>query len=126
MGSKGIRVCSLGLFVIVLFFSTACDETATPLSGTPPPAAEATVTLQSSSFSPASVAIVRGGRVTWTNATPIAHTITPSNPVQPGVWTAQNVPTQTGFTFSHTFNTAGTYNYVCTIHAGMTGTVSVE
>jgi plastocyanin len=30
------------------------------------------------------------------------------------------------FTVTHTFKTAGTYSYQCTIHAGMNGTVTVS
>ncbi|HTM57849.1 MAG TPA: plastocyanin/azurin family copper-binding protein [Candidatus Udaeobacter sp.] len=31
-----------------------------------------------------------------------------------------------GTTFSHTFNTAGSFPYHCTIHSGMTGTIVVN
>lgn len=82
--------------------------------------------MLASSFSPATVTVAIGGSVRWVNAQPIAHTITPDNPSQPGVWANQNIPAQQGFSFSHTFNTAGSYRYHCTLHAGMTGTVNVQ
>jgi plastocyanin len=31
-----------------------------------------------------------------------------------------------GASFSHTFTTAGTYAYVCTIHSGMDGRIDVK
>ena len=31
-----------------------------------------------------------------------------------------------GATFEHTFEEAGTFDYVCTVHPGMEGTVVVE
>ena len=126
MASRLIRVGYISVFATSLLFSSACDETATPLSGTPPPSSQVTVNLQASAFAPASVSVSRGGTVTWLNAAPIAHNITPNNPSQAGTWVAQNVPAQQGFSFAHTFNTAGTFNYACTLHTGMTGTVSVE
>ena len=34
--------------------------------------------------------------------------------------------TNSNTTIARTFATAGTFGYVCTLHAGMTGTVSVQ
>jgi plastocyanin len=31
-----------------------------------------------------------------------------------------------GGTYSHTFNTPGTYDYLCTLHSNMTGTITVN
>lgn len=87
---------------------------------------QATVQMEASSFSPTQVRIGVGGRVEWVNAQPVAHTITPNNPSQPGAWASVDVPGQQGFSFTHTFNAAGTFNYNCSIHAGMSGTVVVE
>jgi plastocyanin len=83
------------------------------------------VQLLASSFSPADVTVARGGTVRWVNAGDVAHTITPANAGQAGVWQNQNVPAQQNFAFSHTFPTAGTFNYSCTLHVGMTGVVRV-
>ena len=74
------------------------------------------------SFTPASVAITRGGTVTWSNENGVAHNVTFA--------TAAGAPANTGNfssgTISRTFNTAGSYSYSCTNHAGMTGTVTVQ
>ena len=86
----------------------------------------ANVSLQASSFSPSTVTVRPGGTVTWTNAGPVQHTITPTNAGQTGAWPAKTMSAQQGATFTHTFTTAGTFNYFCTIHSGMTGTVRVE
>ena len=85
-----------------------------------------TVTMNSSTFSPSDVTISVGESVRWVNGQAIAHTITPANPQQAGVWAAQNVPATTGFAFQARMNTAGTFNYSCTLHAGMTGRVIVQ
>lgn len=86
----------------------------------------ATIQMQAASFSPAEVDLAVGGTVRWVNAASIAHTITPSSSSQAGVWANQTVPPQQNFEFSHTFNTAGTYDYSCQIHSGMTGKVRVQ
>lgn len=87
---------------------------------------EVDIQMESSSFTPSNVSLALGGTATWTNARAVPHTITPANPNQAGVWANQSVPAEQGWTFSHTFNTAGTYNYSCQIHAGMTGTIQVR
>lgn len=91
-----------------------------------PPPQQATVQMNPASFDPSAVTIARGGTVRWVNAAPVAHTITPENSSQAGVWASQNVPATQGFTFQHVFDTAGTFPYTCSIHAGMTGTVQVQ
>ena len=85
-----------------------------------------TITMNSSTFSPADVTIEVGESVRWVNAQAVAHTITPANPQQAGVWATQAVPATTGFAFQARMNTAGTFNYSCTLHAGMTGRVVVQ
>lgn len=109
--------------------SVAAGQTATVgwtlrRTGALPTSAE--VTMEASSFSPSTVTIATGGTVRWVNAAAIAHTVTPGNTSQAGVWASQNIPAQTGASFSHTFGTAGTFEYSCQLHSGMTGTVRVQ
>ena len=84
------------------------------------------VRMLASSFSPAAVTISVGGTVRWVNDQPIAHNITPANPQQPGAFTTQQVPATTGFAVAQRFQTAGVFNYSCTIHLGMTGSITVN
>lgn len=84
------------------------------------------IALEAARFNPSDVTIARGGTVRWVNAESIAHTITPASGNPAGGWQSQNVPAQSGFSFSHTFNSAGTFNYNCTLHAGMSGVVRVQ
>jgi plastocyanin len=77
-------------------------------------------------FMPASVMIHRGDTVQWTwNSS--NHSTTSGSPGVPnGLWDSGIL--NQGATFSHTFNTAGTFPYYCTVHGqccGMTGTVTV-
>ncbi|MGH2808994.1 MAG: plastocyanin/azurin family copper-binding protein, partial [Actinomycetota bacterium] len=72
-------------------------------------------------FSPNAVTISVGCSVRWTNTVNTTHTTT-SDPA--GTWDSGNMAN--GATFSRQFATAGTYNYRCTIHASMTGTITVQ
>src|SRR5262249_3704127 len=77
-------------------------------------------------FSPATITVAPGDTVQWVWAGD-NHSTTSGTPGNPdGLWDSgvQN----TGFTFSYTFNTVGTFNYYCTPHGsccGMVGTVVV-
>jgi plastocyanin len=88
------------------------------------------VRLLSAEFSPATLSIPAGTTVRWINDAPVAHTITPENPNQPGVWQRRETSTQ-GVVFEHTFPVAGqTYRYRCEPHSvnfqtGMVGVISV-
>jgi len=79
------------------------------------------VWMQNTAFNPATRTVMAGTTITWTNKQAMDHNVTSSN----GAFTAS--PTMgLGATFSVTFNTAGTYNYSCTFHPGMTGTIIVQ
>jgi len=72
-----------------------------------------------SSFSPGSVTVAVGGTVTWTNKDVTTHTTTNSA----GAWNQSLAP---GGTFSRVFPTAGSFDYRCTIHPTMAGTITVK
>ena len=73
------------------------------------------VSLDASRFSPRDVTVARGDTVRWVNAQPIAHNITPDSRTMPGGWRTQNIPARTGYAFSHTFESPGTFTYSCTL-----------
>ncbi|MDE3075780.1 MAG: cupredoxin domain-containing protein [Chloroflexota bacterium] len=72
------------------------------------------------SFTPATITIGAGTKVTWTNAGPSNHTVT-SNDGQFESGTIQRKGT-----FSFTFTKAGTYSYHCAFHPTMKGTIVVR
>jgi plastocyanin len=80
----------------------------------------ASVTIKDFEFTPATVTIAVGGTVTWTNNGPSTHTVTADD----GSFDSGDL--SVGKTFSHTFQTAGTFGYHCTIHPFMTATVIVQ
>lgn len=70
-------------------------------------------------FSPAATTVPVGSTVTWTWNGARSHNVTFDDGTASG--------TQATGTFDRTFNTAGTYNYHCTIHgAAMSGSVTVK
>jgi plastocyanin len=69
-------------------------------------------------FTPQTITIKLGSTVTWTNSDSVTH-----NPVGAD-FNANNI--SQGQTFKHTFNTAGTFDYHCSIHPEMTGKVIVQ
>ena len=88
-------------------------------------AATTTVSVTNDKFTPSSASISVNDTVLWNwPSGSFDHNVTSTSNTQ--AWTAS--PTQNGpVTFSHTFNTAGTYPYECTIHVslGMVGSVTV-
>lgn len=48
-----------------------------------------------------------------------------SSPTSPAALELNSGNIANGGFYSHTFNTAGTFNYHCTIHTNMTGTITV-
>jgi plastocyanin len=82
-------------------------------------AASASVNAGDFFFSSASVTIAVGDTVTWHNTGQAPHNATGNN----GTFSTGTI--DPGSSASHTFNSAGTFSYICTIHPNMTGTVRV-
>ncbi|MBO1414221.1 cupredoxin family copper-binding protein [Streptomyces sp. FH025] len=86
------------------------------------PATADTVTIKNFAFSPATLTVKVGTKVTWTNTDPDAHTVTSK---QGSNGPLQSAALATNDTYSYTFTAAGTYPYYCAIHPFMTATVEV-
>lgn len=88
-------------------------------------AGQAEVVMQSTTFQPQQLTVQPGTTVTWTNEDGFAHTVTSGTRDDP---TAQfdSGEIDSGGTFSFTFEEAGSYDYFCTLHPGMSGQVVVE
>ncbi len=101
-------------------------------------AAEAAeVALANVKFEPREVEVSVGDTVTWTNEDTVLHTVTSGKGHEqgvPGVSEGKDAQPDglfdhempEGETFSFTFDKAGTFDYFCAIHPGMTGTVVVR
>jgi LPXTG-motif cell wall-anchored protein len=69
-------------------------------------------------FSPSSLTVASGDTVTWTNNGSLPHDVSGS-----GLSSGTLSP---GQDYSHTFNSPGSFSYVCSIHPFMKGSVTVK
>jgi plastocyanin len=74
-------------------------------------------------FSPATLQAHVGQTVVWYQADN-HHTVTPTSG-QTG-WSSGSAVLSHGDTYSHKFDTAGTFTYFCAIHNSMHGTIVVN
>jgi plastocyanin len=81
----------------------------------------AEVSEEDITFQPGEVTVGVGDTVTWTNNDSVDHDVTAD-----GFSSGEPGGMAPGDTFEHTFDEAGTFDYVCTVHPGMEGTVVVE
>ena len=114
MKKTNLRTALLaGLLQLVLFapHSAVAEPAAT---------AETEVKIDNFTFVPQRVTIKPGTTVTWINEDDIPHAIASTGKAfRSKVLDADDK-------FSFTFTTAGTYEYFCSLHPHMTGTIVVE
>ena len=85
-------------------------------------AADVQVTIQNFAFAPATLTIPVGTTVVWTNQDTAPHTATSS---AGSAFTFDTGNLTTGKSGKVTFNTAGTFQYFCTVHPRMVATIVV-
>ena len=93
--------------------------TSASTTGTAAPVAGNAVSIDNFAFVPATLTVPAGSTVTWTNHDEEPHTVAASD----GSFHSPGMGSQA--TYSHTFPTAGRFDYVCSIHPFMHGTVVV-
>ena len=79
-----------------------------------------TIKMQNIQFSPKDTTVKVGQKVTWTNDDNTDHNVTSDSGAS-----FKSKDFGNGATFSFTPDKAGTIKYVCTIHPGMTATLTV-
>lgn len=77
------------------------------------------VTIDSFAFTPKTLTVKAGTKVTWTNKDQTIHTV-----VCPAL-KLKSDPLDTDDSYSFVFRTAGTYDYACSLHPYMKGRVVV-
>lgn len=78
-----------------------------------------TVTMKNSAFSPATLTVITGSKVTWMNNDSMIHTVTTTD----GSINSGDIAVNSSY--SKTFSAAGTFNYYDAHHPGMTGVLIV-
>jgi len=116
-----IVTVALSVVLVAGCGKSTTTKTTTPKttpSTTPSNKGAASVRIVDFSFNPSTLTVSTGTTVTWTNNGPSVHTVTGSG------WDSGQL--QPGATYSHTFDTAGTYDYHCTNHPSMTASITVQ
>lgn len=85
----------------------------------PAPQAGTTVKIDNFVFAPATLTVPVGTTVTWTNQDEEPHTVAAKD----GSFHSPGLDSHG--TYSYTFQAPGTYDYICSIHPFMTGSVVV-
>ncbi|VVB80830.1 Halocyanin [uncultured archaeon] len=99
--------------VILLLFLVACAQQQVVTVQD-----DAQVDISGFAFSPAVVKIAQGSTVTWTNKDALTHTVTGRS--------FDSGHLDKGASWSKKFDEKGTFEYGCSIHPTMKGTIIVE
>ena len=114
--SVAVRSAVVAVLITLAFLVAACGGSPGPRDASP--VDSATVVMKDNLFQPPHVEVPVRTTVTFTNADQVPHNVKfddgPSS---------DNL--SFGATFQRAFETPGTYDYVCTIHVGMVGRVTV-
>src|SRR5690242_8623694 len=86
----------------------------------PAQAADAEVKIDNFSFTPERITVKAGTAITWINEDDIPHTVASSTRL------FKSKALDTDDKYSFTFTTPGVYQYFCSLHPHMTGTIVVE
>jgi plastocyanin len=100
--------------------AVAVFAVATALPAASAHVAETEVKIDNFAFAPQRVVVKSGTTVTWINDEDIPHTVASSTKL----FKSNALDTKDKFTF--TFTTPGAYEYFCSLHPHMTGTIVVE
>jgi plastocyanin len=127
-----VAVLLFACVVSVVGCSGSGDSSTTPAAPTPAPPTSGGPTpvtismprgatfLTTTAYVPNPATVSVGGTVTWVNNDTDPHTSTSTT----NVWSSPTL--QPGASFSFTFQSRGSYPYVCLIHPNMVGTVVVQ
>jgi plastocyanin len=99
-----------GLVVLIVAALASCGGGAAGRADDASPVATTTVELPKSyRFAPVAIVVPVGSTVTWTNHDDFTHNVTlpDGSPV---------LTMSPGASVSHVFDTAGTYDYMCSLH----------
>jgi plastocyanin len=126
-------VATISLALLVAACSGGATTAPTAAAGTPagsaaagsPAAGGSAVSIVDFAFNPTTLTVAKGTSVTWTNTGTSGHTVSADDKSFDSDASNTNATLANGATFSHTFDTAGTFAYHCKVHSSMTGTITV-
>jgi plastocyanin len=116
------RPAVLAALSLALALAGCGDDDAGPADGGGTPAGGGVaIGMRDIRFDPEEATVKVGQTVTWTNDEAVPHNVVAEEGAD-----FESDTFGEGGTFSHTPEQAGTITYVCTIHPGMDGTLTVE
>jgi plastocyanin len=115
-----VAALGAGLAACGGYGNDASTTAAKPSTTTAPAVSGAKVSVRDNTFKPGTIKVKVGDTITWTNDGAVAHTVTAT-----GGADFDSGTLAPGKSFTFTADKAGTLSYVCTIHAGMQGTIEV-
>ncbi len=101
--------------------SAASSPSTSTAAAAPAAGGDGEVGMEGIAFGPESITVKVGEKVTWTNNEDVPHNVV----AEEGADFQSETFGKDG-TFSYTPEKAGTIAYVCTLHPGMDGTITVE
>jgi plastocyanin len=120
---RAIRILGPALLLSVVAVGCASTPAASPAPA-PAAASASAISIKGFAFNPAQLSVTKGATVTWTNDDGTTHTVTGGVPGTPSGKFDQRV--EAGKTFAFTLTDAGTYEFFCSIHNSMRGTITVK
>jgi plastocyanin len=114
------------ILLVVSCLAAGCSSSPAPSAATTAPASGGggnSVTIKNFAFDPSTLTMKAGTTVTWVNNDGASHALA-SDAGSPEAFSSSSLSTGASFTF--TFTRPGTYNYHCSIHPSMTGTIIVQ
>lgn len=118
----GLFLVALAVVALAGCGGNTSAPTASATPATSPAAGGATVAIKDFAFAPQTLTVPVGATVTWTNSDSAAHTVTSADGPTTDAATTDLFDSGLmgdGDTFTHTFDTAGTFYYLCTPHRTM-------
>ena len=103
----------------------------TKTKASPPPAKPksggktVSISMKNIQFNPKTLTVAKGTTVKWTNDDSVNHDVTKKGGPGPDFASGQGNLAK-GATYKQTLSTPGTISYVCTVHPGMAGTITVK
>ena len=115
------------LFVAALSLAlVACTSSPSSSAQSSSASGGTTVTLSGLAFSPTSLTVKVGTKVTFQNKDTVDHTLTNGKDGKPDANAAFDKSLPSGQSVDITFDKAGTFNVTCKIHSTMNMTVTVQ
>ena len=128
--SRSLRYAAVTAVAAAVLALAACGSSGSTSSDTgsgdrsyggggAPAAGAGAVTIKDFAFDPGDLSVAKGTTVTWKNDDSATHRI------KSGDGSFDSKDLKNGDSFEHTFDTAGTFDYICGIHPSMKGKITV-